>query len=157
MTLPSLPSPHVVLSPAVVVPVGLPHAPPAPYRFQLPRFLVVGAITTVAYLLLFSALHPLVGEQAANAIALLLTADANTAGNRWLTFGFTGRLHVVRHHARSFVAFGVALALSSGALAWLDAGGVSDMRVHIALLLVANVIAGAIHFVLLRSWAFSGG
>ena len=54
---------------------------------QLVRFAAVGAVSTLAYLLLYAALRPAAGSQAANAFALLVCAVANTAVNRRLTFG----------------------------------------------------------------------
>src|SRR6516165_5571367 len=49
---------------------------------QVLRFATIGAASTLAYLLLYSGLRSVLGAQAANAIALLLTAIANTAANR---------------------------------------------------------------------------
>ena len=55
--------------------------------------------------------------QAANVISLLLTAVANTAANRRLTFGISGRSNAARHQVKGLIAFGIGLALTSGALA----------------------------------------
>src|SRR5207249_8105789 len=54
---------------------------------QLARFAVVGAASTVAYVLLYLLLRGSMAAQAANATALLVTAVANTAVNRRVTFG----------------------------------------------------------------------
>ncbi len=63
-----------------------PRRPAQPgYAGQLARFVTVGAASTVAYVLLY--LRGVPPAQAANAISLLLTAVANTAVNRRLTFG----------------------------------------------------------------------
>jgi putative flippase GtrA len=124
---------------------------------RLGGFLLVGAVTSLAYVVLYAALQPVAGEQLANAVALLVTADANTVGNRRLSFGLTGRDGAVRHHAQGFVAFGVGLVLTSAALAALDAGGLTGGWVHVAVLLGANVAAGCLHFALLRSWVFAPG
>src|SRR4051794_29800796 len=62
-------------------------APPSGLAGQLLRFCAVGAVSTVGYVLLYTALRPATGSQAANASALLLCALANTAANRRLTFG----------------------------------------------------------------------
>ena len=59
--------------------------------------------------------------QAANALSLLITAVANTAANRRLTFGIRGRAHAARHQLRGLIAFGIGLAVTSGALAALHA------------------------------------
>ena len=47
-----------------------------------------------------SLLHGALGAAGANAVALAITAVANTAANRRLTFGVRGREGLVRHHAR---------------------------------------------------------
>ena len=59
--------------------------------------------------------------QAANALSLLLTAVANTAANRRVTFGVRGRARAARHQVRGLIAFAIGLALTSGALAALHA------------------------------------
>jgi putative flippase GtrA len=124
-------------------------------RRQLASFAVIGTVTTVAYLLLYAALQPLTGDQIANAIALLLTVDANTVANRRFSFGLSGSRHAARHRAQGWVAFGVSLAATSASLAALHAGGVSSGSAYLAVLVAANVASGILHFVLLRSWAFA--
>jgi hypothetical protein len=57
--------------------------------------------------------------QAANAISLLVTAVANTAANRRLTFGISGGSNAARHQFKGLIAFGIGLALTAGALAVL--------------------------------------
>ncbi len=61
-------------------------------------FATVGIVSTIAYLVLFVALRGLLGAQGANMIALLVTAVANTAANRRLTFSLRGRAGLARHH-----------------------------------------------------------
>ncbi len=51
------------------------------------RFMAIGVLCTLAYALLYVALHPLLGAAGANAAALALTAVGNTAANRRVTFG----------------------------------------------------------------------
>ena len=55
------------------------------------RFMGVGVASTIAYALLYLALRGSLGAGGANAVALALTAVANTAANRRLTFGVRGR------------------------------------------------------------------
>jgi len=119
------------------------------------RFATVGIASTIAYLLLFLALHGWVGAQAANLTALLVTAIGNTAANRRYTFGIAGRNRLARHHVEGLIVFGVALAITSGSLAavhllWPDAGRYVDAVVVVA----ANLIATVVRFVLLRGWVF---
>ena len=50
------------------------------------------------------------GAQAANLVALLVTAVGNTAANRRFTFGVGGRADAARHHLEGLVVFGLGLA-----------------------------------------------
>ena len=58
---------------------------------QIARFTVIGVVSTIAYVALFLLLRLAMPAQAANVVSLLLTAVANTAANRRLTFGISGR------------------------------------------------------------------
>ncbi|MET8277767.1 glycosyltransferase [Micromonospora sp. NPDC005174] len=130
-------------APPTRVPVGLPR--------QLVRFAAVGVASTLAYLLLFVATRGALGAQPANLLALLVTAVANTAANRRLTFGITGSRHAGRHHAQGLLAFALGLALTSGALAVLHAVVAVPARpVELAVLVAANLAATVLRFVLLR-------
>jgi putative flippase GtrA len=124
-------------------------------RRELASFAVIGTVTTIAYLLLYAVLQPLTGDQLANAIALVLTVDANTVANRRFSFGLSGSDHAVRQRAQGWLAFGVSLAATSASLAALDAAGVSSGRTYLVVLVAANVASGILHFILLRSWAFA--
>ncbi|WP_435821758.1 glycosyltransferase [Micromonospora taraxaci] len=129
--------------PATQVPVGLPR--------QLFRFAAVGVASTLAYLVLFVATRGALGAQPANLLALLVTAVANTAANRRLTFGITGRRHVGRHHVQGLLAFALGLALTSGSLAVLHVVHAVPARpVELAVLVAANLAATVLRFVLLR-------
>lgn len=122
---------------------------------QLVRFGVVGIASTLAYLLIFSALHTSIGAQAANLVALLVTAIANTAANRRFTFGVRGSAGAARHHAEGLAVFGLALALTSGSLAAVN--GLIAPTPHwleLAVLITANLTATALRFTLLRGWVF---
>ena len=122
---------------------------------QAVRFGAVGAASTLAYLLLFLALHPMVGAQIANFVALLATAIANTAANRRFTFGVRGSGGAARHHLEGLAVFGVALALTSGTLASLHAFVHQPHHlVELTVLVAANLAATALRFVLLRGWVF---
>ena len=94
----------------------------------------------------------------ANAIALALTAIGNTAANRRFTFGVSGRPRVARHHAEGLIVFGIALAITSGALGLLHALAPDAHHVtELAVLVGANLVATAVRFVLLRGWVFHPG
>ena len=122
---------------------------------QLARFIMVGVASTLAYVLLYLLLRWSMAAQAANAISLLVTAVANTAVNRRVTFGIRGRMHAARHQARGLIAFGIGLALTSGALAALHAASARPSRAtEVAVLTVANLVATVVRFGLYRSWVF---
>ncbi len=117
---------------------------------QLLRFGAVGVASTLAYFVLYLLLRPL-GAQAANLVALLVTAVANTAANRRLTFGISGREGALKHHLGGLAAFGVALGLTSGSLWLLDTVWPGAGRlVEVAVLVVANAAATLMRFVALR-------
>ncbi len=118
---------------------------------------MVGAICSVAYVLLYLLLRGSMGAQAANALSLLATAIANTALNRRLTFGIRGRRHAARHQVRGLIAFGVGLALTSGGLAVLHAASARPSRTtEVAVLILANLAATVVRFALYRRWVFRG-
>jgi len=125
---------------------------------QLARFMVVGVASTVAYVLLFLLLRGAIGAQGANAVSLLVTAVANTAVNRRVTFGIRGRAQAGRHQVRGLIAFGIGLAFTSGALALLHHADPRPGRAaEVSVLVAANVLATLVRFGLYRSWVFRGG
>ncbi|MFE1378387.1 glycosyltransferase [Streptomyces sp. NPDC058740] len=122
---------------------------------QLVGFCVVGALSTLCYLVLYSLFRLGVGPQLANAGALLVSAVANTAANRRLTFGVRGRERAARHQAQGLVVFGIGLALTSGSLAALGAAtGDPAHSTELAVLIVANLAATVVRFLLFRLWVF---
>jgi putative flippase GtrA len=124
---------------------------------RLARFVVIGAASTLAYLLIYLVLRRGLAAQTANAISLLVTAVANTAVNRRVTFGISGRRHVVRHQLRGLIAFAAGLLLTSGALAMLHWMVPQPTRAaELAVLLVASLVATLARFALYRSWVFRG-
>jgi putative flippase GtrA len=122
---------------------------------QIARFAVIGTGSTLAYLGLFLLLRSSMPAQAANLISLLLTAVANTAANRRLTFGISGRPNAARHQFKGLLTFGIGLALTAGSLAVLEASSPHPGRgTEIAVLLAANLVAAALRFALYRTWVF---
>ncbi|HEX3610146.1 MAG TPA: glycosyltransferase [Sporichthyaceae bacterium] len=122
---------------------------------QLPRFLAIGVMSTLAYLALFAALRGPAGGQGANALALLMTAIANTTANRRFTFGVRGPAGRGRHQLQGLGVFAVGLGLTSASLAGLQILDPSPGRgIEIAALLLANLAATAARFGLLRGWVF---
>ncbi|MFJ3235131.1 glycosyltransferase [Streptomyces sp. NPDC086787] len=123
---------------------------------QLVGFCVVGGLSTLFYLLLYSGFRQFSDAQVANALALLVSAMANTAANRRLTFGVRGRGGAVRHQAQGLVVFGIGLALTSGSLAALNAATSDPAHsTELAVLVAANLAATVLRFLLFRAWVFS--
>ncbi len=119
---------------------------------------MIGGAATLAYLGLYAALRGFLGTQPANAVAWIATAIADTAANRRITFGITGRPGAVRAQWEGLLVFGLGWLITSGALAALDALVPQPERVlELAVLLVANLVAGLVRFVLLRVWVFAPG
>jgi putative flippase GtrA len=140
---------------AIAAQLGPSQAAPRSLFRQVVRFATVGVVSTAAYLVLFMLLHGVIGAQAANLVALLVTAIGNTAANRRFTFAVAGRGSVVRHHVQGLLVFAVALGVTSGSLALLHGLIAQPHRaVELAVLLAANLIATVLRFLLLRGWVF---
>jgi putative flippase GtrA len=118
---------------------------------QLARFAGIGVASTAAYAVVYLLLRPVVGAFGANALSLLLTAIANTAANRRLTFGVQGGSGAAGDHAVGLAAFVAGLALTSGALAVLRlAAPRAPHLFELGVLLAASVAATVLRFVALR-------
>lgn len=128
---------------------------PAGMTKQAVRFAAIGAVSTLAYLLLFLMFRPLLGAQMANFLASVMTVIANTAANRRFTFGVRERAGAARHQLQGFAIFLVGLGITGGSLALLDAMAPAAGRlVELTVLIAANLLATVIRFVLMRSWIF---
>ena len=133
--------------PVAGIPAGLPR--------QLIRFAAIGVASTLAYLVLYALLRTGLGPQWANFTALLITAIGNTAANRRLTFGVRGGESAWRHQAQGLLVFAIGLGVTSGSLAVLDGTTTQPPRfLELAVLVLANLIATAARFLLLRIWVF---
>ena len=120
---------------------------------QVARFTVIGVASTIAYVVLFLLLRLVIPAQAANVVSLLVTAVANTAANRRLTFGISGRSNAARHQVKGLIAVGIGLALTSGSLAMLGSARVSRLA-EVSVLIAANLVATVVRFLLYRHWVF---
>jgi glycosyltransferase involved in cell wall biosynthesis/putative flippase GtrA len=126
--------------------------------WQIAGFSVIGVASTLAYIVLYLLLRNVMPAQAANALSLLVTAVANTAANRRLTFGIRGRSHAARHQVKGLITFAAGLALTSGALAGLHAAAAAPSRgAEVSVLVAANLVATALRFLLYRTWVFGRG
>ena len=120
-------------------------------------FVLVGAVSTLAYGCLYLLLRPVMAAQTANAVALLLTAVANTATNRRLTFGISTPEHRWRHQAQGLLVFGAGLLATSSALVLVDRlAGPGHRVVEIVVLTVANLFVTVVRFAAMRIWIFRG-
>jgi putative flippase GtrA len=128
---------------------------PAGLTRQVVRFAAVGVASTLLYLLLFVLLRNVMGAQPANLLALLISAIANTAVNRRVTFDVRGRAGAGRHQFQGLLVFAIGLGLTSGSLALLQLLTGNPPRVlELAVLVLANLLATVVRFVLLRGWVF---
>src|SRR6476661_8151102 len=123
---------------------------------QLVRFGTIGVASTLAYLVLFFLCRNLMDPQLANLLALLTTAVANTAANRRFTFGIAGGSDAARHHFEGLLVFGIGLALTSGALAFVHESTTPDRWLELVTVTAANLAATAVKFLLFRLWVFRG-
>ena len=123
---------------------------------RLIRFVAVGVVSTIAYALFYLLLRGPLGAEGANALALALTAVANTHANRRLTFGISGRGDLVRQHAMGAFVYVLTLGLTSGALAvlhGLDPG--PGRALELTVLVAAGICATVTRYMALRSWVFA--
>jgi hypothetical protein len=66
-------------------------------------------------------------------------------------------MHAARHQLRGLIAFGIGLAVTSGALMALHAVSARPSRAaEVAVLVAANLAATVIRFMLYRGWVFRG-
>ena len=135
------------------VPAGLGRPSARSIADEVRSFATIGVASTLAYVVLFTALRSVATAAVANAVALVVTAIGNTAANRRLTFRITGRETMLRDQAAGLVAFGLALAITTGAVGLLERVAPNPGRaLEIVILVAANGLATVVRFVLLRTW-----
>jgi putative flippase GtrA len=122
---------------------------------QVVRFGGIGVASTAAYTVLYVLLRLVVDAQVANLLALLITAIANTAANRRLTFGIRGPRRAGIHQLQGLIVFAMGLVLTSGSLTVLHmVVAVPGRWWELGVLVVANLVATVLKFVLFRGWVF---
>ncbi|HLI58996.1 MAG TPA: glycosyltransferase [Solirubrobacteraceae bacterium] len=123
----------------------------------LPRFLAIGVASTLAYAALYLLLRAVGADSVlANALALAITAVANTQANRTWAFRIRGREGFWRQHGAGALVYLLALGLTDGALAVLRELVVRPSRLlEVAVLVVASLVATACRYVALRTWVFA--
>ncbi len=123
---------------------------------RIATFAAVGVVSTIAYAVLFLLLRGALSPAVASATALAVTAVANTAANRRLTFGVRGRSGLLRHHVLGAVVYLLTVALTTGALAVLDRVDPSPSHAaELAVAIVASLCATVTRFVAMRWWIFA--
>ncbi len=121
---------------------------------ELLRFAGVGAVSTLAYLLLFALLQPWLGGYAANALAIVACSLGNTAAHRGMAGTARHGLDRSRRVLTASALLGVSLAFTTGALAVVRAVGLDGLAPEVVAVTVANLAAAAFRFSILRSWVF---
>ena len=121
---------------------------------ELLRFAGVGLVSTLAYLLMFVLLEPLIGAYPANIVAIIGCSLGNTAAHRGMAG--TVRHGLDRRHRLSVSAalLGVSLSFTTVALAVTRAFGIDALAPELVAVTVANVAAAAFRFAILRTWIF---
>jgi putative flippase GtrA len=133
----------------------LPH--PTGIGREVVTFAAIGIASTAAYAVLYLLLRRATGPVAANAIALVVTAVANTTANRRLTFGVRERDTIVRDQLGGLAALVVALAITTVAANLLPRIVPHPSHaLELAVLIGANVLATVARFALLRAWIAGG-
>lgn len=124
-----------------------------PIARQAAVFLLVGAVTSVAYAAVYLGFRGVTTAAIANAIAFLGTGMLNTAAHRRFTFP-SGRPATWREQAEAGVTLTLGVIITSGAVALLPAS--VSAATETVTVVAANVAAAVTHFLLLRVWVFGG-
>jgi putative flippase GtrA len=120
---------------------------------QVASFAAIGVVSTVAYVALYSLLRTATSPVLANVVALALTAVANTAANRRLTFDVRSRDGFMADQVAGLIAFAVALAFTTGAVGLVQVlAPTAGLPVEVAVVVAASALATVVRFILLRSW-----
>jgi putative flippase GtrA len=115
---------------------------------ELARFAGVGLLSTLAYLVLFLVLRPVLGPLGANAAALAVTTGLNAVAHR-------RRSPQAPHRpARGPGLFATSLLFTTCALGLAALVAPGSVVVELVALLGATAGAALVRFVLLRAWIF---
>jgi putative flippase GtrA len=117
---------------------------------QLVAFGAIGIVSTIAYAALYLGFRQASAATVANAAALVITAVANTAANRRLTFGVRDSAHLLRDHAAGLVAFALALAITTSTAAAISSAYGMSHSAELVVLVLANGAATILRFLILR-------
>jgi len=121
---------------------------------QLVRFASVGVASTAVFAAVFLVLAAPLGPVTAALVAFLLCAPLNIAVNRRVTFSKRGSAGRARHYTAGLVVAAAPLVLDLVVLAALGWAGVTSVAADLVAVTVANAMATALRFVVLRRWVF---
>ncbi len=133
---------------------GDPDLPDPTLVSQLVRFASIGAVSTVLFAVLFAVLAGPLGPVLADVVALAICSLANLTANRRLTFSLRGRTHRVRHYSAGLALTLLPLATTLATLGLLSLAGLTSLTAQLIALSLANGLATAARFVVLRQWIF---
>jgi putative flippase GtrA len=120
---------------------------------QLVVFASVGGFFNIVYVLLYVVLRGPLDAQWSNALALVASTVAGTAGHRRVTFRVRGTRRFVPHQVLGLVLLGFGLVVTAGSLWLLDATVDEPSRLEeVAVLAAANVGVGLARFVSFRAF-----
>jgi putative flippase GtrA len=123
---------------------------------QIGSFAAIGVASTLAYLGLYLSLRDVVPALGANAVSLAVTTVANTAANRRFSFGIRDRHERFRQQLQGLGVFATALTITTAAVALLRYADPDASRtVEATVLVLANLGASTLRFLLLRGWVFA--
>ena len=121
---------------------------------ELVRFAGVGLVSTVAYIVMFALLEPVIGTYIANVVAVVGCSLGNTAAHRGMV---ATRRHGLDRPHRLFVGaalLGVSLVSTTTALMATRALGLGTLAPELVAVTLANVAAAVFRFAILRTWVF---
>lgn len=119
---------------------------------QLVVFAGVGGVFNLVYVLLFVVFRTGLEAQWANALAVVVSSVAGTAGHRRVTFGVRGSAGTVRHQALGLTMLVVGLSVTAGSLMLLGATVREPTRMtEVVVLVAANLAVGLARFLAFRS------
>ena len=134
-------------------------APAEPARTmgtELSVFAVIGVLSTVLHLGGFVLLRQVMDSAtAANAVALLVAAVANTWANRRWTFGVRGRAGALRHQVQGLLVFAPTLGLTTAGLDLLQVTMPSAPTwLQTLVVAVTTAVATAVKYLAMKLWVF---
>jgi len=121
---------------------------------ELLRFAGVGIVSTLAYVALFALLEPWIGGYAANAVAIVACGLGNTAAHRGMADSARHGLDRARRMGVGAALLGVSLGFTTAALAATRALGLDALAPELMAVTLANLVAAAFRFAILRTWIF---